>query len=109
MIDPPLRLSQGHLQLLATCPPQFQRLYLEQLTTPIPPEQQEKLDWGDRFHRLMQQRELGLPVEILLDQYLDLAAAFSALIQAVPALQNPPPHPGRRSEHYLSYPKPLNL
>jgi ATP-dependent exoDNAse (exonuclease V) beta subunit len=104
MIDPPLRLSQGHLQLLVTCPPQFQRLYLEQLTTPIPPEQQEKLDWGDRFHRLMQQRELGLPVKILLDQYPDLAAAFSALIQAVPALQNSPPHPGRRPEHYLSLP-----
>lgn len=52
----------------------------------------------------MQQRELGLPVEILLDQYPDLAATFSALIQAVPALQNPPPHPGRRPEHYLILP-----
>lgn len=111
MVDPPLRLSQGHLQLLETCPPQFQRLYLEQLNAPISPEQQEKLDWGNRFHRLMQQRELGLPLEKLLSQSPDLAAAFSALIESVPALQTPSPPPGqcptdasRSPEHSLTLP-----
>lgn len=55
-----LRLSQGQLNLLSLCPRRFQHTYLDQLSIPTTPEQQERMTWGNRFHLLMQQRELGL-------------------------------------------------
>ncbi|MFO0173166.1 MAG: PD-(D/E)XK nuclease family protein, partial [Aphanizomenon sp.] len=61
-----LRLSQGHLNLLATCPRKFQHSYLEQLNTPIDPKHEEYQILGSRFHLLMQQREMGLPIDNLL-------------------------------------------
>ena len=36
-----LRLSQGHLNLLAACPRKFQHSYLEQLNTPLDPKHEE--------------------------------------------------------------------
>ena len=41
-----MRLSQGQLNLLERCPRQFQHTYLEQLGSPINPEQQERQTWG---------------------------------------------------------------
>ena len=76
MTKTPIRLSQSQLQLLEICPPQFQRLYLEQLGSAIAPEHQERLTWGSHFHRLMQQRELGLSVENLGDRYSDLSLSL---------------------------------
>ncbi|MFM7904813.1 MAG: PD-(D/E)XK nuclease family protein, partial [Microcystis sp.] len=35
------RLAQVHLNLLETCPPRFQKVYLEQLNTPADPGQLE--------------------------------------------------------------------
>jgi hypothetical protein len=64
--DSKLRLSQGQLNLLETCPRKFQHIYLEQLGSPTTPEQQAHQAWGSRFHLLMQQRELGLPIEALM-------------------------------------------
>ncbi|ACK64387.1 conserved hypothetical protein [Rippkaea orientalis PCC 8801] len=83
-----IRLSQSHLNLLETCPPQFQRLYLEQLGTPISPEQQDKLTWGSQFHRLMQQRELGLSIDYLLEEDEQLKSSLQALVNTVPYLNN---------------------
>lgn len=57
-----MRLSQGQLTLLATCPRRFQHLYLDQLGSPTSFEQQEHQTWGTQFHLLMQQHELGLPI-----------------------------------------------
>ncbi|NJO39968.1 MAG: PD-(D/E)XK nuclease family protein [Cyanobacteria bacterium RU_5_0] len=57
-----LRLSQGQLNLLETCPRKFQHIYIDQLGSLTSPDQQERSTWGTRFHLLMQQRELGLPV-----------------------------------------------
>jgi PD-(D/E)XK nuclease superfamily len=61
-----LRLSQGHLNLLAACPRKFQHSYLEQLNTPLDPKHEEYQILGSRFHLLMQQREMGLPIDNLL-------------------------------------------
>lgn len=82
--SPLIRLSQGHLNLLETCPPKFQQVYLEQLSSLPSPEQQEKQIWGSRFHFLMQQRELGLPIEPLLQEDEELKHSLIALIHAAP-------------------------
>ncbi len=75
-----IRLSQIHLNLLETCPPQFQRVFIEQLSTPVPPEQQDKISWGSQFHLLMQQQELGLSL-------LETTAEDEQLNQSVEALK----------------------
>ncbi|MBD3882940.1 PD-(D/E)XK nuclease family protein [Phormidium tenue FACHB-886] len=96
-----LHLSQGLLNLFAACPRKFQHLYIDQLNLPIAAEQQARLNWGNRFHLLMQQRELGLleatqandPEEELLYQ------AIEAIAQAAPALFQGDPTVFRQSEH----------
>lgn len=97
-----LRLSQSHLNTLATCPRRFQHTYLEQLKTPVSLEQQERATWGSQFHLLMQQRELGLPV----DTFSSADPVTSELGQSVEALVNIAPHlfqtnlpSGREAEH----------
>ncbi|MFN5513971.1 MAG: PD-(D/E)XK nuclease family protein [Cyanobacteriota bacterium] len=103
MVTPLLRLSQGHLQLLAQCPPQFQRRYLEPggallaLTDPEFSARSPNRDWGQKFHQTMQQWELGLPLDRVLDRDPELEQSLRALLQAVPALQRPDPQ--RRAEH----------
>lgn len=57
-----LRLSQAQLQTLSTCPRKFQHLYLDQLGFPPTPDEQERLTWGNQFHLLMQQVQMGLPI-----------------------------------------------
>ncbi|MBD1905034.1 PD-(D/E)XK nuclease family protein [Funiculus sociatus GB2-A5] len=81
-----LRLSQGQLNLLETCPRRFQHIYLDKLSSPTHPEQQERLTWGSRFHLLMQQRELGLPVESLVQEDAQLQRWVNALLNAAPEL-----------------------
>lgn len=44
-----IHLSQSHLNLLETCPPQFQRVYLEQLSTPLSPENRKNYPGGINF------------------------------------------------------------
>jgi hypothetical protein len=82
----PIRLSQGQLNLLSTCPRKFQHIYLEQLATPATPEQQEKMIWGSRFHLLMQQWQLGLPVDRLVKEDSQLQPWFSAFMAAAPQI-----------------------
>lgn len=74
---PPLRLSQTQLNLLSACPRKFQQLYLEQLAAPIDPDQHERQSQGQRFHRLMQQWQLGLPVEPMLQEDPQLQRWFT--------------------------------
>lgn len=83
---PLIRLSQGHLNLLEICPPRFQQVYLEQLSSIPSPEQQQKQTWGSRFHLLMQQRELGLPIESLLQADEELKRSLIALKDAAPEI-----------------------
>lgn len=82
----PIRLSQGQLNLLSTCPRKFQHTYLDQLATPTTPEQQEKLTWGSRFHLLMQQWQLGLPVDRLVQGDSKLQHWFTAFTAAAPQI-----------------------
>lgn len=96
---PLIRLSQGQLNLLETCPPQFQRIYLEQLATPVSPEQHQKLSWGSQFHQLMQQRELGLPIDSLLQQNQELQHAILALKETAPELWQVDTKAWREAEH----------
>lgn len=83
-----MKLSQQQLNTLSTCPRRFQYTYLEQLISPLSPEQEERLAWGNRFHLLMQQRELGLPIESLVAEDPSLGDNLTALIQAAPEIFN---------------------
>ncbi|BBA79892.1 hypothetical protein RGRSB_1465 [cyanobacterium endosymbiont of Rhopalodia gibberula] len=98
-----IHLSQSHLNLLETCPPQFQRVYLEQLGTPLSPEKQEKLSWGNQFHQLMQQNELGLPIELLVAQDKQMQNSLNALINAVPNLRHPSKNSWKEAEHCRNF------
>ena len=93
------RLSQGQLNLLKTCPRKFQHIYCEQLGTHVSPEQQEQLNWGSRFHLIMQQRELGLPVESLVQEDAQLQHWITALVKAAPEVLSKNPQTFRESEH----------
>jgi hypothetical protein len=75
-----IRLSQSHLTLLETCPPQFQKVFLEQMGSPPNPQQQDALAWGNRFHLLMQQKALGLPWGVIADPQFE--RSLEKLIEA---------------------------
>jgi hypothetical protein len=94
------RLSQGHINLLETCPRKFQHIYLEQLSSPLDPERQERAAWGSQFHQLMQQRELGLSVESLLAEDDPLRHSVKALVKAVPEILSAHAYGDREAEHY---------
>lgn len=94
-----LHLSQSHLTLLGTCPRKFQHLFLDQLGFPIAQEQQERLNWGDRFHRLMQQRELGLPLQNLVPVDQPIQQSMEAFVQAAAQVFQEDANAVRQSEH----------
>ncbi|MBE9181356.1 PD-(D/E)XK nuclease family protein [Oculatella sp. LEGE 06141] len=93
-----MRLSQAQLNLLETCPRKFQHTYLDQLGSPMTPEQQDRLTWGSQFHLLMQQRELGLPMVPLDAEEGQLNRCMTAFVAAAPDLFQPRPGT-RQSEH----------
>lgn len=92
-------ISQGQLNLLETCPRKFQHVYFDQLGVPVSIEQQERLTWGSRFHLVMQQRELGLPVESLVDGDAQMQHWVNALVDAATDVLTPNPHTFRDAEH----------
>ncbi len=97
-----LHLSQGLLNLLTLCPRKFQYTYLDQLNVPIAPEQQERINWGNRFHLLMQQQELGLKLDSAgSPDDRQICRSVEAFIQSVPELFPPDSDPAasRQSEH----------
>lgn len=95
--DSLLHLSQSHLTLLETCPPQFQKVFLEQMGLLPNPEQQDGFAWGNRFHLLMQQKILGLPIDAIADPTLH--HALNALIEATPELWQDIPSRWQEAEH----------
>ncbi|GAB1544121.1 PD-(D/E)XK nuclease family protein [Scytonema sp. NUACC21] len=97
-----LRLSQGQLNLLERCPRQFQHTYLEQLHSPSNPEHEQRQTLGSRFHLLMQQREMGLPIDSLLKEDAQLQSWMTAFADAAPEILTPAPNIQifRESEHY---------
>ncbi|MCL1473867.1 PD-(D/E)XK nuclease family protein [Argonema antarcticum] len=96
-----MRISQRHLNLLGTCPRKFQHTYLDQLGLLTTPEQQERINWGSDFHLLMQQRELGLPIEPLVQEDAQMQRCLTALVSAAPEILTPNPSSKtfRESEH----------
>jgi hypothetical protein len=94
-----IRLSQGQLNLLETCPVQFQRIYLEQLSSPLSPQQQETLAWGSQFHLLMQQKALGLPIDSLLAENEQLEHSITSLMNAAPDIWLAQNESWREAEH----------
>jgi hypothetical protein len=98
------QISQAHLNLLAVCPRKFQHVYLDQLGLPQIPEEQERLDLGNRFHLLIQQRELGLPIESLVQADTQLQRWFDAFNQTPPQiLSGERQSEHRRVLHFQSY------
>ncbi len=94
-----IRLSQRHLKILATCPRQFEHIYFDRLTPPLAPTQQVKTQLGSDFHLLMQQRELGLPIEPILARSPQLDGWMKAIIATAPELFVPNSQIWRESEH----------
>jgi hypothetical protein len=96
-----MRLSQGQLNLLERCPRQFQHTYLQQLNSPLNPEYQEGQTLGSRFHRLMQQQTMGLPIESFLQEDAQLQSWMTAFADAAPEiLTDANSETFRDSEHY---------
>ncbi|WP_088242004.1 PD-(D/E)XK nuclease family protein [Calothrix rhizosoleniae] len=97
-----LRLSQGQLNLLERCPRQFQHTYLEKLHSPTNPEHEELQNLGSRFHLLMQQREMGLPIDVFLQTDTQLQSLMAGFAEAAPEITNPiiNSQAFRDSEHY---------
>jgi hypothetical protein len=97
-----IRLSQGHLNLLAACPRKFQHTYLEQLTIPTDPQHEEYQTLGSRFHLLMQQQEMGLPINSFLQVDAQLQSWMAAFANVAPEILTPTNdnHAFRDSEHY---------
>ncbi|MGC1395504.1 MAG: PD-(D/E)XK nuclease family protein, partial [Coleofasciculaceae cyanobacterium] len=92
-------LSQSQLKLLEICPRKFQHVYFDQLGTVVSPEEQERLAWGSRFHLLMQQRELGLPIESLVNEDVEFQHWVTALVNEATDVLIPEPNTFRESEH----------
>ncbi|WP_026731996.1 PD-(D/E)XK nuclease family protein [Fischerella sp. PCC 9605] len=101
-----LRLSQGQLNLLERCPRQFQHSYLEQLYSPADPEREEHQILGSRFHLLMQQREMGLPIDSFLQADAQLQNWMTAFANVAPEILTPATdnQTFRESEHYRTLP-----
>jgi hypothetical protein len=94
-----IRLSQGQLKVLTTCPRKFGYIYIDRLTQPTTPEQELKMRWGSQFHLLMQQRELGLPIESILESSPQLNSWLKSIVATAPALFELDPQSWRESEH----------
>ncbi|PSR18457.1 PD-(D/E)XK nuclease family protein [filamentous cyanobacterium CCP3] len=94
-----LTLTQSHLRQLDICPRRYQYGYLEQVPVPTDPEMLERQRWGTQFHQVMQQRELGLPVEDFLKADAALDEAVQGLLTAAPDLFAPQCDRFRQSEH----------
>jgi len=79
-------LSQTHLTLFETCPPQFQQKYVEGINNFPNIIQEEKSQWGNIFHLLMQQYNLGLPLDDFINNYpdkgKDLKKSLASLVKA---------------------------
>lgn len=88
-----LSLTQSSLQALAYCPRKFQYVYLDQLALPnfqtkagANLEVDLPQDLGTWFHRLLQQRELGLDIAPLLHENEPLSSWYEAFQTAPPPM-----------------------
>lgn len=99
------RVSQRHLELLEACPRKFQYTFLDRAIAPPSPESQTAIEAGSRFHLLMQQRELGLPIETMMAENPELQQWVDTLLTYAPELfaDGLQPHVFRQAEHERTY------
>ena len=97
-----LRLSQGQLSLLEYCPRRYQHTILESLSVPSSPGLLTAQQWGDRFHLLMQQREMGLPIAPVLQADSELQTCLTQLQAQASELFDTAGEVFRQSEHERS-------
>jgi PD-(D/E)XK nuclease superfamily len=83
---PQIRLSQRHIDVLETCPRQFQQIFLDRREPPLSPQQQESMAVGSRFHLLMQQRSIGLSVDSLVEADPQICQWWHDFLAAVPEI-----------------------
>ena len=95
-----MRLSQGQLNTLERCPRLFQHTCLEQLQSPADPGYEEKQVLGSRFHLLMQQREMGLPIDSFLQADANLQSWMDKFAAAAPEILQSTNGEFRESEHF---------
>lgn len=97
-----LRLSQAQLNSLEKCPRLFQHKHVEQLYSFTNPEHEAKQALGSKFHLLMQQREMGLPIDGILADDPQLSAWIQDFGEVAPEIFAPnlDPQIFRESEHY---------
>jgi hypothetical protein len=111
--QPLMTLSQGSLALLTECPRKFQYEVLEQLAAPRLPDDQERMQQGAQFHALVQQWQLGLPVESLAHASPHLERWFAAFRAAAPEMltiaPNPPDSESSDPERYVECDRTLFL
>ncbi len=95
-------LSQKDLNLLENCPLQFQQHYWQKLDSLPNLTQAENAIWGKQFHTLMQQYNLGLPLENLLTQQPEFKHSLEALISATEEIWHSPKIKLREAEYKLN-------
>lgn len=105
MTRPLLQVSQGHLHTFDDCPRKFQYQYIDQIGVPTPVEEQAPYIRGSRFHRLLQQHELGLAVQSLAAEHSPLDHWLNRFLAAEPAILGggvePAPIPLQRQSEQL--------
>jgi hypothetical protein len=100
-----IRLSQSQLNLLETCPPQFKKIYIDHLSSPMSLESQKSLHWGNQFHQLMQQHFLGLSIDSALVQYSNLNEMVKILFRSIIDKHTLSSEFWTEAEHYIAFKK----
>jgi hypothetical protein len=95
----PLQLSQSALARYDSCARKFQYTHWDQLGELMSADQRSNLEWGSRFHQLMQQRDLGLPVVAHTFEDQSFQRCAMALVAAAPHLFDSAQWRDRLSEH----------
>lgn len=96
-------LSQTHLKTLETCPPLFQKSYLQQLKSLPNLKSEEGMQWGNLFHLKMQQYHRGLSLEQIFTDNDEFNQSLIALISATSDIWNSPEIITKQAEYQLSY------
>mgnify|MGYP006266314793 CR=1 FL=1 len=96
-------LNHSHFTLLESCPRKFRYVYLDRINTPVDVDTQTRQVWGSQLHMLMQQREMGLPIEVLLSEGGEFQNCVEALLESAPDLFHQDESVFRQSEYPLRF------
>ncbi|MGI0482602.1 PD-(D/E)XK nuclease family protein [Geminocystis sp. CENA526] len=96
-------LSQTHLNILQTCPPLFQKKYLQHLQSFPNLTLDKSGEWGKLFHLKMQQYHAGLSLNQIFTDDDNLNESLKALIYASENLWKSPNLLTKKAEYSLTY------